>query len=186
MLQNIIRLINRLMFFLNAIVLTLMLIWSLLGIWEFVPQDDLYWKVFITLVAILLFNVLTIFCLSFLYRKTLKMIDIFNESEYATLHEEGETIFEEGQDGKIMYLITKGKVELLRNRTRLEVVGPGEIFGEMAIVDDLPRSASAVCLEDCKLISINEKRFYELLHEVPFFAREVMKNMSHRLRNYNG
>jgi len=93
MLQNIIRLINRLMFFLNAIVLTLMLIWSLLGIWEFVPQDDFYWKVFITLVAILLFNVLTIFCLSFLYRKTLKMIDIFNESEYATLHEEGETIF---------------------------------------------------------------------------------------------
>jgi len=114
------------------------------------------------------------------------MIDIFDESEYATLHEEGAVIFEEGQVGKTMYLITKGNVELLRNRKRLEVVGPGEIFGEMAIVDDLPRSASAVCLEDCKLISINEKRFYELLHEVPFFAKEVMKNMSHRLRNYDG
>jgi len=44
MLQNIIRFINRLMFFLNAIVLTLMLIWSLLGIWDFLPQDDLYWS----------------------------------------------------------------------------------------------------------------------------------------------
>lgn len=183
MFKAIIQFINRIMFFLNASCLILLLVWSLAGVWEFFPiASILFWKVLITLIAILLFNILSLFCLSYLYKRTETIIDVFTNYEHITELKEGTIIFDEGQVQKIMYVLIKGQVKITTDNQVLEVIHEGEIFGEMAIIEDLPRTASAVCLTNCKLISINEKHFYELLQEVPFFAKEVMRTISHRLR----
>lgn len=183
MLNMLVKFINKLMFFLNTIVLVLLLVWAIAGIWEFMPMANLlYWKVTATLIAILLFNILTLFCLSYLYKRTARMVDIFSGSDAVKKYQEGAVIFDEGQVQKIMYVLIKGQVKISTDGEILNVINEGEIFGEMAIIEDLPRTASAICLTDCQLVAINEKRFYQLVHEIPFFAKEVMRTMSRRLR----
>ena len=183
MLNGLVKFINRLMFFLNALVLVLLLFWSIVGIWEFIPVANfLYWKIAFTLIAVLLFNILVLFCLSYLYRRTAKIVDIFAGSDAITKYKEGAVVFDEGQIQKIMYILIKGQIKITTANEVLDIIHEGEIFGEMAIIEDLPRTASAVCITDCQVIAINEKRFYQLVHEIPFFAREVMRTMSHRLR----
>jgi CRP-like cAMP-binding protein len=59
----------------------------------------------------------------------------------------------------------------------------GGIFGEMSLIDDKPRSATARARTDCELVPIDEGRFLELVHQKPGFALEVMKVMAERLRS---
>ncbi len=183
MLQKCIKFINNALFRINVTLLIILLIWSILGVWEIIEANNiLYWQVLLTTVAILIFNLLLVVVIVGVYRDNLKVIDIFNESQYATQHNANETIFSVGDIGHEMYLLIKGKVEISANDEILEVIESGGFFGEMAIIEALPRSANARCINDCKLVTINEKRFYELIQEVPFFAQEVMKVMAHRLR----
>lgn len=81
-----------------------------------------------------------------------------------------------------MYVIKEGEVELIANCKVVEVVTTDSFFGEMALIEDGPRSASAIAKTDCKLIPINHQRFEFMVHEVPLFAIEVMKVLSKRLR----
>ena len=67
-------------------------------------------------------------------------------------------------------------------KRQLEEVGPGTIFGEMALIDLGPRSASAVAVTDCELVSIEKRRFWFLVQETPYFAETVMRVMAERLR----
>jgi CRP-like cAMP-binding protein len=94
----------------------------------------------------------------------------------------GRAIFQEGQAGSEMYIVTSGKVELRADERVLETLEAGGVFGEMALVDDQPRSASAVAVTDCELVPIDEKRFEFLMGRMPFFALEVMRVMARRLR----
>ena len=109
-------------------------------------------------------------------------IDIFkNESEPVHIPS-GETIFLEGQPGDFLYAIVAGEVEIKKGDKVLALLGEGEIFGEMAILDNSPRSASAIAKTDCKVVRVNQDRFLKLLIGTPFFAVEVMRVMSERLR----
>jgi CRP-like cAMP-binding protein len=94
----------------------------------------------------------------------------------------GKVVFEEGQPGSEMYILTSGRVELRADGTLLETLEPGGIFGEMALVDDEPRSASAIAVIDSELVPIDEKRFEFMMGRMPFFALEVMRVMARRLR----
>jgi len=94
----------------------------------------------------------------------------------------GKTIFEAGQPGSEMYIVTAGQVELRSDGEVIETLEQGGVFGEMALVDDQPRAASAVALKDSELVPIDEKRFEFLLARMPFFALEVMRVMARRLR----
>src|SRR5262245_14209284 len=94
----------------------------------------------------------------------------------------GKAIFEAGQPGSEMYIVTSGRVELRSDGDVLETLEAGGVFGEMALVDDQPRSATAVALSDCELVPIDEKRFEFLMGRMPFFALEVMRVMARRLR----
>ncbi len=96
----------------------------------------------------------------------------------------GSVIFEAGDTGKVMYVVGEGEVEL-RYQGGAVRVGPGESFGEMAIIDQRPRSASAVAATDVTLYPINQGLFVVLVHETPFFALEVMRSLSDRLRAAN-
>jgi CRP/FNR family transcriptional regulator, cyclic AMP receptor protein len=81
-----------------------------------------------------------------------------------------------------MYIVMEGEVEILDGSTSLEIVGPGSIFGELALIDDEPRSATAAVKTDAKLVAVDRRRFEFMVSETPFFALAVMKVLADRLR----
>ncbi len=99
--------------------------------------------------------------------------------------EAGQVVFEEGQPGDAMYVVQSGSVELRAGQRLLETVGIGGVLGELALVDEEPRSASAVAVEASRLVAIDRERFMLLVKKVPGFALEVMRIMSRRLRRVN-
>jgi CRP-like cAMP-binding protein len=84
-----------------------------------------------------------------------------------------------------MYVVKEGDVEIRLGDKVVEVVGADGVFGEMAMVDGQPRTASAVARTNCKLVPIDQKRFQFLIQETPYFAIEVMRLLVERLRRVN-
>ena len=99
----------------------------------------------------------------------------------------GQTIFSEGEYGDVMYVVVDGEVNLIDHSGSIsEVVLPGGMFGEMALIDAKPRSLSAVARTDCKLAAVDRKRFSFMVTETPYFALHVMQVMAERLRRRGG
>jgi CRP-like cAMP-binding protein len=96
--------------------------------------------------------------------------------------EAGQPIFSEGQPGDAMYAVVEGEVQIVLRGQVLETIGEGGIFGELALLDDQPRSASAIAGSNCKVAVIDPKRFGVLVQQAPYFAIEVMRVMAERLR----
>lgn len=94
----------------------------------------------------------------------------------------GERIFTEGEMGDALYVVVRGKVRILRGRTTLATLGAGEAFGEMAVLDEVPRSATADAEEEVELLRIGSEEFYEMLHEQVEIAEGVIRMLTHRLR----
>ena len=94
----------------------------------------------------------------------------------------GEYIFRKGESAKVMYLIIEGEVDLMLGDTVVEVAKEGSFIGEMALIEDEPRSASARARGDCRVFPIDEARFQLLVKETPFFALQMMKTLARRLR----
>ena len=94
-------------------------------------------------------------------------------------------VFVKGDRGEFAYLVKAGSVEIRSSGRAMELVCPGGLFGEMALIDDEPRSASAVALGTTELIVIDRPTFERIIREVPDFAMSVMKLMSRRLRSTN-
>jgi CRP-like cAMP-binding protein len=103
-------------------------------------------------------------------------------------YRKAEVIFEEGSTGSEMYLIHSGRVLLSvrRNETRqvpLVILNPGDFFGEMALVDDSPRSTTASAVEDdTELIVMDRARFLFMVRQQPEFALSLMHTLCQRLR----
>jgi CRP-like cAMP-binding protein len=97
----------------------------------------------------------------------------------------GEPIFSTGDEGDAMYVVAEGDVEIWVGPVLAEVVGPGGIFGEMALIDHRKRSADAIAQSQCKLIAVDQRHFQFLISETPFFALQVMSIMAERLRATN-
>lgn len=95
----------------------------------------------------------------------------------------GETIFVEGEEGRHMYVILEGAVRLSVTGRTLERVVKGAVFGEMALIDAAPRSATATALTACTLAPVTAQRFKALVKESPDFALEIMRVMAARLRS---
>jgi CRP-like cAMP-binding protein len=95
----------------------------------------------------------------------------------------GSMIFEAGERGEEMFGIIEGGVELRVPGGRVFELGPDDSFGEMALVDHSPRSASAVALTDTTLAVIDRRRFLFLVGETPNFALQVMASMAERIRS---
>jgi CRP/FNR family transcriptional regulator, cyclic AMP receptor protein len=97
----------------------------------------------------------------------------------------GDTIFREGEPGDEFFVVVRGKVEIRSGDRRLETLGPKGIFGEMALIDDSPRSATVVALSDVTVAPIKEKQFLFLVKHMPTFALKVMRVLAKRLRRQN-
>jgi CRP/FNR family transcriptional regulator, cyclic AMP receptor protein len=102
----------------------------------------------------------------------------------------GAVVFRENDTGSEMYLIIQGAVEIRKatgsssNKT-LTVLGKGDLFGEMSIIEKKPRSATAVATEPSKLLVLNEKLYESMLTENPDFARKMNRLLSERVRKAN-
>jgi len=94
----------------------------------------------------------------------------------------GDYIFRKGERAKMMYLIIEGNVELVVHGTVLETARAGTFIGEMALIDDAARSASARARGECRVFPIDESRFQSLVQQTPFFALQLMKTLVERLR----
>jgi CRP-like cAMP-binding protein len=94
-------------------------------------------------------------------------------------------IFKEGEPGDCMYIVKEGEVDLYYKGKFLATVEKGGIFGEMALIDYLTRSATATARTDCQLIPVDEKHFSRLVQETPAFALQVMRVLVQRLRIMN-
>ncbi len=94
----------------------------------------------------------------------------------------GKYIFRTGEAAKVMYVIIEGEVDLMLGGTVVETAMEGAFIGEMALIEDAPRSASARARGDCRVFPIDEARFQSLVQETPFFALQVMKTLARRLR----
>jgi CRP/FNR family cyclic AMP-dependent transcriptional regulator len=97
-------------------------------------------------------------------------------------HAQGATIFREGDKGDRMFLVQEGAVELRMGGTAVMTVEAGGFFGEMALIEDAPRSASAHAATDCKLMPVDRARFEYLIRMTPDFVLEMMRTMAQRTR----
>jgi CRP/FNR family cyclic AMP-dependent transcriptional regulator len=103
----------------------------------------------------------------------------------AKSYKAGEVIFREGDEAKELFVIKSGDVRVqIGNRTVTEL-GRDHIFGEMALIDNEPRSATVTAINDVELVPISEKQFLFLVGQTPFFALKVMRVLAQRLRATN-
>jgi CRP/FNR family transcriptional regulator, cyclic AMP receptor protein len=97
----------------------------------------------------------------------------------------GSVIFREGDEARELFVIKSGVVRIqIGNRTVTEL-GADSIFGEMALIDNEPRSATAIAVTDVELVPVTEKQFLFLVSQTPYFALKVMRVLAERLRKTN-
>jgi len=97
----------------------------------------------------------------------------------------GHTLFSAGDEGHLMFVLSKGTADVVVNGQVVESLQHGSIVGEMGIVSPGPRSATVVATSDCEFVAVDEKRFQFLVQQTPFFATQVMRVMAERLRAVN-
>ena len=115
---------------------------------------------------------------------SLKLDRFLADAEPRTF-EAGQVIFREYDMGAEMYVVLEGEVELSIDSKVLETLGAGQPFGEMALIDSSPRTATATAKTAVKLAPVPEKRFLFLVQQEPEFALRIMKTMTDRLRKMN-
>jgi len=108
--------------------------------------------------------------------------NLFLQSKNFYTFEEGQVIFERGDPSDFMYGIIQGDIEIRVGDEVVETISAGTVFGEMALIDDEPRSATAVAKTECRVAQINAPTFHEMIALHPDFALDVMKIMARRAR----
>lgn len=93
-----------------------------------------------------------------------------------------QVIMKQGEGGVFMYVVVEGRVAISIKSRIVERIGPGGIFGEMALVDQSPRAATATAETDGSLLSINRNDFLALVKSHPDFAVSLLKSAADRLR----
>ena len=104
--------------------------------------------------------------------------------------ESGQIVFTEGTAADKFYIVLQGLVEIWKDyhnqdRELLAVDGPGQMFGEMALIDDLPRSATVIAKEPSRLLSISRDDFNRIMRENSSIAFSIMKSVSSIIRKSN-
>jgi CRP/FNR family transcriptional regulator, cyclic AMP receptor protein len=97
----------------------------------------------------------------------------------------GDVIFRKGDPAKELYIVKSGKVEIRLGNRLLDTLPELSIFGEMALIDPAPRSATAVALTDATIVPVDERQFLFLVSRTPHFALNVMRVLTRRLRTSN-
>ena len=97
----------------------------------------------------------------------------------------GEVIFRAGEAGNEFFVVRDGTVGIEVNGAIVERLGSSEIFGEMALVEAKPRSATVIAETDCVVVPISEKQFLAMVEYAPSFSLAVIRTLAYRLREAN-
>lgn len=109
-------------------------------------------------------------------------IRLFDQTKDYESYETGQQIFAAGDEADVMYVVLEGGVTISHDEVVIDRVEAGGIFGEMALIDDSPRSADAWADGGVKLVPVSRERFHKLVTQTPHFALQVMSIMADRLR----
>jgi CRP/FNR family cyclic AMP-dependent transcriptional regulator len=106
---------------------------------------------------------------------------------YIHAYSRGQIIFQEGEEGNALFIVLSGKVKVSLNDEEgreyvLDTIEKNGFFGELSLIDDLPRSANIYAMENCDLLVIHRNDFMKLLMENPSIAINILKVMAGRLR----
>ena len=94
----------------------------------------------------------------------------------------GKTIVEEGQTGHEFFLILEGTASVSRKGRKVATLGPGDYFGELALLDRGPRNATVKADTDMEVLVLGQREFSGVLDEVPTIAHKLLASMATRLR----
>ena len=112
-----------------------------------------------------------------------------NNGSLGKVYEDGAVIIQQGEAGNCMYVIQDGEVEVVRsfkdNSVRLAVLGQGDIFGELSLFGNEPRSATVRALGDARVITVDKNTFLRRIQEDLTLAFRVFQTMASRLDNVN-
>ncbi len=116
-----------------------------------------------------------------------KDMEVISKIIFINTYAKGEVVFQEGEKGDSLYIILKGQVKVCLydedgREYILAAIGKDGFFGELALIDELPRSANAITLENSELLIIRRHDFTRLLMENPMITIAILKVLSRRLR----
>jgi CRP/FNR family cyclic AMP-dependent transcriptional regulator len=103
----------------------------------------------------------------------------------ARSYKAGDVIFREGDPAEELYIVKSGKVEVRLGNRVIDTLPELSIFGEMALIDHSPRSATVAAATDTTVVPVGEKQFLFLVSRTPHFALNVMRVLAQRLRSAN-
>jgi CRP/FNR family transcriptional regulator, cyclic AMP receptor protein len=111
-----------------------------------------------------------------------KLASAMDELSFPAHH----TIFEKGEEGRSLYIVVSGEVRIHDGEQDLAKLGQGAIFGEMALFDAEPRSASVTTLDQCDCLTLNQLQLIDAIEETPEIAVNITSALSRRIRELNG
>jgi CRP/FNR family transcriptional regulator, cyclic AMP receptor protein len=114
-------------------------------------------------------------------------IELISKIMYTNTYNKGHIVCQEGEKGDALYVILRGKAKvcLYDENGReyiLDVIGKDGFFGELSLIDELPRSANVITLDNCELLVIKQHDFVRVLMENPTITISILKTLSRRLR----
>ena len=112
--------------------------------------------------------------------------DLVDKVEHISLKKD-DVLFKKGDSGDSLYILQEGWVKLvIEDKDGSEIVinqvGPGNVIGEMALIEDQPRSAGVVALNEAKLLKLTEEEFMDVFMSQPLLGLEISRTIAHRLR----
>lgn len=114
---------------------------------------------------------------------------MWREKDIIRVYQKGDAIIKEGETGREMFIIKSGVADVLKgeegNQIHLATLERGDIFGEMAILENEPRSATVIAREETHLIVLNTGNFMLKIRKDPTFAFNIMQKLSSRIRLLN-
>lgn len=95
----------------------------------------------------------------------------------------GRVLFNQGDNASELFIVVEGTVRVDRNGTTIATRGPGEFFGEMALVSEGTRMATASCETDCRFLVLGHREFHSLMDEFPTMKMRVLETLAERVRS---
>ncbi len=94
----------------------------------------------------------------------------------------GTVIVDQGQTGREAFVVLEGTVTVKRGGRKIGSLGPGDVVGELSLLDHGPRTATAICETDCELLVIDQRHFRSVLEDVPSMSIKLLSALAGRIR----
>lgn len=108
--------------------------------------------------------------------------DLFADTKKKVTFAPGDVVFKEGEKGDFMYVVLEGEILIIFGSQIVDELSKGDLFGEMALIDASPRSATATAKSDATVAQVDQADFLFLVQHSPFFSIHVMRILAERMR----